>query len=294
LIEALHCAGQVADALDHAHRRGVVHRDLKPSNIVMTKSGSKLLDFGIAKLVTPSSDSVAQPVAPGAPAVTTQGIVVGTLHYMAPEQLCGAEVDGRADLFALGCVLYEMLIGARAFDGGSQATIMTKIVSGEPDQMTGLATLGPPELARLIRRCLAKDPDERWQTARDLKAELKWIAERVSQPRTGDQPATSLTGAAAAPARAEPSGGCWFRGPRHGSSPGCAWRWPRPRSAGRSVESRRLPLTQDQWRSLRSPHRPNRCWRSTMKSEVARLRRTAAVSRWSPDVPAKRCWRCGR
>ncbi len=197
VVEALECASQVADALDHAHRRGVVHRDLKPSNIVLTKSGAKLLDFGIAKLVRTSSGSATG--APAAQTVTMQGMVVGTLHYMAPEQLQGLEVDGRSDLFALGAVIYEMLVGSRAFDGGSQATITAKIISGEPERMADLATIGPPELERLVRRCLAKDPDERWQTARDLRAEMNWIAERIAGPRTGSAPVTIAAPQPAAP-----------------------------------------------------------------------------------------------
>jgi hypothetical protein len=187
VVEALECAAQVADALDHAHRRGVVHRDLKPSNIVLTKSGAKLLDFGIAKLMQRPGEA-AQAGAQGPHTMTSQGMVVGTLHYMAPEQLQGLEVDARADLFALGAVIYEMLIGARAFDGISQATIMAKIISGEPERLTDLPAMGPPELERLLRRCLAKDPEERWQTARDLRSELKWIAGRLAQPDT--KPAT--------------------------------------------------------------------------------------------------------
>ena len=184
VLEALQCAEQVADALDHAHRRGVVHRDLKPGNIVLTKSGAKLLDFGIAKLVHASSELTVTVPDMSAPTMTIAGTVVGTLHYMAPEQLQGLEVDGRSDLFALGAVIYEMIIGAKAFDGKSQATIMAMIISGEPERLADFSLVAPAELERLLRRCLAKDPDERWQTARDLRSELRWVAERLSPSRT--------------------------------------------------------------------------------------------------------------
>jgi hypothetical protein len=116
--------------------------------------------------------------------ITAQGMVVGTIHYMAPEQLHGRETDGRADLFALGCVIYEMLLGARAFDGGTQATVTSKIIASEPEKLQDLSLLGPPELERVVRRCLAKDPDDRWQTARDVLTELKWIAEKLKGPNT--------------------------------------------------------------------------------------------------------------
>ena len=146
VLEALQCAAQVADALDHAHRRGVVHRDLKPGNIVLTKSGAKLLDFGIAKLVHASSELTVTVPDMSAPTMTIAGTVVGTLHYMAPGELQGLEIDGRSDLFALGAVIYEMIIGAKAFDGKSQATIMAMIIGG------GAGAAGP--IFRWLRRLI--------------------------------------------------------------------------------------------------------------------------------------------
>ncbi len=172
---ALRAAIQIADALDHAHRHGVVHRDLKPGNIMLTRDGVKLLDFGLAKL-TERDDQV--PIeATRSERLTEAGIIVGTVPYMAPEQIEGRDVDARTDIFSFGVVLYEMVCGRRPFAGNSRASLMAAIVAVEPQPPASLQPQAPAALERLIVRCLAKDPEDRWQTARDLAAELRWIAE---------------------------------------------------------------------------------------------------------------------
>ena len=177
---------QIASALDKAHRSGVTHRDLKPGNIMLTKSGAKLLDFGLAK-ATPPLDAGATltdmtPRATPMP-MTRHGAILGTVPYMSPEQVDGNEVDARSDIFSLGAVLYEMVTGGRAFQGKSEFSVASAILQKEPESITRLQPLTPPALERTIRVCLAKDPDERWQSAGDLWKELRWIAEGGSQIR---------------------------------------------------------------------------------------------------------------
>ena len=171
---ALRAATQIADALDYAHRHGVVHRDLKPANIMLTRDGVKLLDFGLAKLQerdeqAPIDGTLTEPL-------TEAGTIVGTVPYMAPEQIEGRDVDARTDIFAFGVVLYEMVCGRRPFAGDSRASLMAAIVAAEPPLPSSLQPHAPASLERVILRCLAKDPEDRWQTARDLAAELRWIA----------------------------------------------------------------------------------------------------------------------
>ena len=174
---ALRTAVQVADALDHAHRQGVVHRDLKPGNIMLTRDSVKLLDFGLAKLKERDEQV---PTDATQSLLTAAGTIVGTVPYMAPEQIEGHDVDARTDIFSFGVILYEVLSGRRPFAGDSRASLMAAIVAAEPPPLSSLQPRTPAALERLTLRCLAKDPDDRWQTARDLAAELRWIADASS------------------------------------------------------------------------------------------------------------------
>jgi Tol biopolymer transport system component len=182
LDRALQYAIQIADALDKAHRQGITHRDLKPANVMLTTVGTKLLDFGLAKLRPAAAGVVGMSAAANvSPSLTGRGTILGTLQYMAPEQLEGKPADARTDIFAFGALLYEMLTGRRAFEGTSQASLISAILSSDPPPIAVLQPLSPPALNRVVKTCLAKDPDERWQSAHDLTSELKWIAESGSQ-----------------------------------------------------------------------------------------------------------------
>jgi Tol biopolymer transport system component len=169
LARALTYAVQIADALDAAHRRGIVHGDVKPANIMVTAAGVKLLDFGLARLVTPARE-------PGDSTATDDGAIAGTTPYMAPERLEGGQADPRSDLFALGVVMYEMISGRRPFDGPTRPRIIAAILEHEPAPLSSPYEPVPAALQHLIARCLAKYPDERWQSARDLASDLQWIA----------------------------------------------------------------------------------------------------------------------
>src|SRR5437867_7783347 len=174
---------EIADALDKAHRQGIVHRDLKPGNIMLTKSGVKLVDFGLAKLaaVSPANSSVSILQTQAGLNLTQEGTILGTFQYMAPEQLEGTEADARSDIFAFGSVLYEMATGQKAFSGKSQASLIASILSAEPPAISTIQPMTPPALDPVVKTCLAKDPDDRWQTAHDVMLQLKWIAEGGSQ-----------------------------------------------------------------------------------------------------------------
>ena len=185
LDQALALAIEIADALDAAHGSGIVHRDLKPANVMLTRSGSKLLDFGLAKAKTAAVAGRGESVLVTTPVgLTVQGTILGTFQYMAPETIEGQEADARTDIFAFGVVLYEMATGTKAFEGKTQAGLMSAIMRTEPPPVSAHQALAPPALDHLVRRCLAKDPDARWQTMRDLKEELRWIATDGSASRT--------------------------------------------------------------------------------------------------------------
>ena len=181
LEQTLEYAIQIADALDKAHRQGVVHRDLKPGNIMLVKSGAKLLDFGLAKLQAADTPTNLSALPTEQANLTAEGTILGTLQYMAPEQLEGKEADGRTDIFAFGAVVYEMATGKKAFEGKSQASLIAAIMEKEPRPMSELQPMTPQLLDWVVKRCLAKEPDERWQSASDLMAGLKQVTEIGTQ-----------------------------------------------------------------------------------------------------------------
>jgi Tol biopolymer transport system component/tRNA A-37 threonylcarbamoyl transferase component Bud32 len=189
LEQTLKFGVEIADALDKAHRQGIVHRDLKPGNVMLTKTGVKLLDFGLAKAMAApvqTSGATSLPTVMGTGEnLTQEGTILGTFQYMAPEQLEGREADARTDVFAFGCVLYEMATGKKAFSGASQASLISSIMKEEPAPISAVQPMSPPVLDRVVKTCLAKDPEERWQSASDLRNELKWIAAGGSQSGVG-------------------------------------------------------------------------------------------------------------
>ena len=208
LDQALTVATEIADALAAAHRQGVVHRDLKPGNVMLTKGGAKLLDFGLAKLRAhgeqPAAASLASAPTQSAP-LTSEGTIIGTLHYMAPEQVEGKPADARTDLWALGAILYEMLTGKRAFEGTSAASLIGAILERQPAPLAALQPLTPSSVDRLVRQCLAKAPDDRWQSAHDVANDLRWLRDASG---AGAAPGVHSPGRSARPADGARARGC--------------------------------------------------------------------------------------
>jgi eukaryotic-like serine/threonine-protein kinase len=178
--QVLPLAAEIADALAAAHRRGVVHRDLKPANVMLTRTGARLMDFGLAKLrghgEQPAVGQLSAVPTRSAP-LTGEGVILGTLQYMAPEQVEGKPADARADIWALGLIVFEMVTGRRAFEAASAASLIGAILEREPVSIATLQPMTPPALDRLVRKCLTKDPETRWASAHDVADELRWIAQ---------------------------------------------------------------------------------------------------------------------
>ncbi|HEY7114248.1 MAG TPA: protein kinase [Thermoanaerobaculia bacterium] len=195
---ALRYGSEIAGALETAHRSGVIHRDLKPANVMLTRTGVKLMDFGLARTAAPAAPGVSlSALATEEKPLTAEGGILGTVPYMAPEQLEGKDADARTDIFALGATLYEMATGRKPFAGGSPASVMSAILTADPEPISKLAPASPPALDRMVRTCLAKDPDDRWQNAGDVARELRWIAENPrADGRTGTRRAGGLASVA--------------------------------------------------------------------------------------------------
>jgi Tol biopolymer transport system component len=180
--EALRIAAQIASALDAAHRKGVTHRDLKPGNVMLTRAGAKLLDFGLSKITEPVAPLGTDILALTASRpITAEGTILGTFQYMSPEQLEGKEADGRSDIFSFGAMLYEMITGHKSFQGSSHASLIAEVMSTNPPPVSTIQPMASPMLDHIVQRCLAKSPDDRWQSAGDLQSELEWIREAGSK-----------------------------------------------------------------------------------------------------------------
>ena len=181
LDHALQIGIQIADALAAAHRAGIVHRDLKPGNIMLSKAGAKLLDFGLARMGAPAAAGSLSMLPTAPPGLTQHGAILGTFQYMAPEQLQGQDADARSDIFAFGAVVHEMVTGKKAFEGKSQASLIAAILERDPPAISTLQAVSPPALDSLVRTCLAKDPEERWGSAHDVRLQLVRLAEAGPQ-----------------------------------------------------------------------------------------------------------------
>jgi serine/threonine protein kinase len=245
LHEVLRFGTQIAQALDAAHRSGITHRDLKPGNVMLTRSGAKLLDFGLAKAGPGAASGVSAltSLPTEAKPLTEQGTILGTFQYMAPEQLEGLEADARTDIFALGVLLYEMTTGQRAFEGGSRTSLIAAIVSSQPAPVSTIQPTTPPALDHVVRKCLEKDPEDRWQSAHDVAGELAWISQAGSQ--AGVAAPVSIRRRAPRPAWRRPSASAERRGnASRGASPPSVSS-PPPPSSPSTFRSR--PLQRDRW-----------------------------------------------
>src|SRR5580704_13803042 len=207
LDKALQCGIQIADALSAAHAKGVIHRDLKPANIILTSSGVKVLDFGLAKLSSGAKfgASGSSEVATKTEPMTESGSILGTLHYMSPEQAEGKDTDERSDIFSFGAVLYEMLTGKRAFDGETKTAVLAAILKDQPEPISQYQPQVPRALDRVVRKCLEKKPAERWHSAHDLKQTLELID--LAGPTNAS---TSMTASASGIQAASPSRRKWI------------------------------------------------------------------------------------
>ena len=190
--ETLDVGIQIAEALAAAHRAGIVHRDLKPGNVMLTRAGARLLDFGLARTVSTTTGAESGVTISDTTSLTTQGTLLGTLHYMAPEQLDGREVDTRADIFAFGAVLYEMVTGVKAFEAETPARVLSAILRDEPARVSTIVPVTPSGLDDLIHTCLAKDPNERWQGMSDVARQLRWLQAGLSSGKSGPLNRTSI------------------------------------------------------------------------------------------------------
>ena len=291
--QALAIGAQIAEALTRAHRAGVVHRDLKPGNVMLTKSGAKLMDFGLARatgLAEPvgaltQSPTIAQPL-------TAEGTIVGTFQYMSPEQLEGREADARSDVWALGCVLYEMATGKRAFEAKSQASLIAAILEHEPAPIADVQPMSPPELDRLVRACLAKDPDERVQTAHDVKLQLGWMRAGIGAARSASAPLRSGTRrarwmVASFAALAVVAASAFVAG-RRSTPPG--------RCAAGAVSAENLPDTEHLHRALHARRQDDRAERRAGGQPHGAVRDPARVPRAAAAGCAGRApsWPCRR